>query len=78
MIAQKTEEILGPYELHDFFLYYFVKYGLPPEKQRNMHALLFPILHRNLSGKNASCFSAAWPEGSSNAAVRRIPPLSRR
>lgn len=32
IISQKTEEILGPYELHDFFLYYFVKYALSPEK----------------------------------------------
>ena len=31
-IGQKTEEILGPYELHDFFLYYFVKYGFAPSK----------------------------------------------
>ena len=31
-ISQKTEEILGPYELHDFFLYYFVKYSLSPKK----------------------------------------------
>ncbi|MCJ7690575.1 MAG: NAD(+) synthase, partial [Clostridiaceae bacterium] len=25
--AQKTEDIVGPYELHDFFLYYFMKQG---------------------------------------------------
>ncbi|WP_456457416.1 NAD(+) synthase [Nitratifractor sp.] len=31
-IAQKTEEIVGPYELHDFFLYHFVKYGAEPRK----------------------------------------------
>ena len=31
-IAQKTEEIIGPYELHDFFLYHTVKYGAAPEK----------------------------------------------
>lgn len=31
-ISQKTEEILGPYELHDFFLYYFLKYHFTPEK----------------------------------------------
>ena len=31
-IDQKTEEILGPYELHDFFLYHFIKYGAEPEK----------------------------------------------
>ena len=31
-IAQKTEEILGDYILHDFFLYHFVKYGATPSK----------------------------------------------
>ncbi len=31
-IVQKTEEIIGPYELHDFFLYHTVKYGADPEK----------------------------------------------
>jgi len=31
-ITQKTEDIVGPYELHDFFLYYFMKQGATPEK----------------------------------------------
>jgi len=31
-IAQKTEDIVGPYELHDFFLYYFIRFGYTPEK----------------------------------------------
>ncbi len=31
-ISQITEEVLGPYELHDFFLYCFVKYNYSPEK----------------------------------------------
>ncbi len=31
-INQKTEDILGPYELHDFFLYHLVKYGAEPAK----------------------------------------------
>jgi NAD+ synthase (glutamine-hydrolysing) len=31
-ITQKTENIVGPYELHDFFLYYFVRFGFSPEK----------------------------------------------
>ena len=31
-IEQKTEEILGPYELHDFFLYHFMKYQASPAK----------------------------------------------
>ncbi len=31
-IAQKTEEIVGPYELHDFYLYYTVRFGFSPVK----------------------------------------------
>ena len=31
-IAQQTEEIVGPYALHDFFLYNTVRYGFTPEK----------------------------------------------
>ena len=31
-IKQKTEDIVGPYALHDFFLYYMVKRGFSPEK----------------------------------------------
>ena len=31
-IKQKTEDLVGPYELHDFFLYYIVRYGFRPAK----------------------------------------------
>ncbi len=31
-IAQKTEDLVGPYELHDFFLYRFLRYGESPKK----------------------------------------------
>ena len=31
-IKQKTEDLVGPYELHDFFLYYFLRYGFRPSK----------------------------------------------
>ncbi len=31
-ISQKTEDIVGPYELHDFYLYYVVRWGFPPRK----------------------------------------------
>ncbi len=31
-IAQKTEDLVGPYELHDFFLYYMLRQGFAPEK----------------------------------------------
>ncbi len=31
-ISQRTEDIVGPYELHDFFLYYMVRFSFPPRK----------------------------------------------
>ena len=31
-IQQKTEDLVGPYELHDFFIYYFLRYGFSPKK----------------------------------------------
>ena len=31
-IAQKTEDLVGPYELHDFFLYYAIRWAFPPRK----------------------------------------------
>ena len=40
-IAQKTEDLVGPYELHDFFLYYAVRWGFSPRKvfRLALHAL---------------------------------------
>ena len=32
VIAQKTEDLVGPYELHDFFLYYMLRFGFSPAK----------------------------------------------
>jgi len=31
-IKQKTEDLVGPYELHDFFLYHFLRFGFAPQK----------------------------------------------
>lgn len=31
-ISQKTEDLVGPYELHDFFLYYVLRFGYEPDK----------------------------------------------
>ena len=31
-IAQKTEDLVGPYELHDYFLYYLLRFGFEPGK----------------------------------------------
>ena len=40
-IAQKTEEVIGPYELHDFFLYHFVRCGASVEKIRFLAGIAF-------------------------------------
>ena len=40
-IVQETEEIVGPYELHDFFLYHFIKYGAKPSKIRFLASIAF-------------------------------------
>ena len=32
MISQKTEDLVGPYELHDFFMYYILRYGYRPSR----------------------------------------------
>lgn len=32
IIAQKTEDLVGPYELHDFYLYYVMRFGFTPSK----------------------------------------------
>ena len=40
-IAQKTEDIVGPYELHDFFLYYCLRFGYEPDKIFRIAKLAF-------------------------------------
>ena len=40
-ILQKTEDLVGPYELHDFFLYYTLRYGFHPTKIFNLALAAF-------------------------------------
>ena len=40
-IQQKTEDIVGPYELHDFFLYYMMRFGFSPKKIMRMAEIAF-------------------------------------
>jgi NAD+ synthase (glutamine-hydrolysing) len=40
-IAQKTEEVVGPYELHDFFIYHFLRSGYTPKKIYYIACLTF-------------------------------------
>lgn len=44
-IKQKTEDLVGPYELHDFFLYYFLRYGFSPRK-------IFMLARQAFDGSN--------------------------
>lgn len=40
-ISQKTEDLVGPYELHDFFLYYMLRFGYSPRKIYRIAVLAF-------------------------------------
>lgn len=40
-ISQKTEDIVGPYELHDFFLYYIMRFGYSPKKVYHLACYAF-------------------------------------
>ena len=40
-ITQRTEDLVGPYELHDFFLYYFFRFGYSPKKILRIAKLSF-------------------------------------
>jgi NAD+ synthase (glutamine-hydrolysing) len=40
-ISQHTEAVVGPYELHDFFLYYFLRFGFGPRRIARMALAAF-------------------------------------
>lgn len=50
-IAQKTEDVVGPYELHDFFLYYLVRFGFSPSKIYYLAKLSFADKYDNATIK---------------------------
>lgn len=52
-ISQKTEDLVGPYELHDFFLYYFVRFGYSPKK-------IFYLAKRSFDGVYDSDIIKKW------------------
>ena len=45
VISQKTEDLVGPYELHDFFLYYMLRFGFPKSKLYRMAKLTFDCVY---------------------------------
>ena len=46
-VSQKTEELIGPYELHDFFLYYALRYGFSPSKIFRLAIIAFETRYEN-------------------------------
>ncbi|MFI3168007.1 MAG: NAD(+) synthase [Bacillota bacterium] len=52
-ISQKTEELVGPYELHDFFLYYFLRFGYSPQK-------IYRVATKSFDGKYDSATIKKW------------------
>ena len=53
VIAQKTEDLVGPYELHDFFLYYMLRCCFPPAK-------IFRIAKKTFTGEYAEETILKW------------------
>lgn len=47
VISQKTEDLVGPYELHDFFLYYMLRQNFEPEKVYRLARLAFKGIYDN-------------------------------
>lgn len=52
-ISQKTEDLVGPYELHDFFLYYILRFGFRPAK-------IFFLAHHAFKGKYDNTTIKKW------------------
>lgn len=52
-ITQKTEELIGPYELHDFFLYYMMRWGFAPDK-------IYRIARRSFKGQYTDEIILKW------------------
>jgi len=46
LILQKTEDLIGPYELHDFFLYYCVRFGFSPSKIYHLALMAFHDIYK--------------------------------
>lgn len=46
-MTQKTEDLVGPYELHDFYLYYGIRWGFPPHKVLRLAEYVFENQYDN-------------------------------
>ncbi len=64
-IKQKTEDLVGPYELHDFFLYYFLRFGFSPSKIKLM-------AERAFDGSNGIIYDSTTIDKWLNTFLRRF------
>ena len=69
-IAQKTEDLVGPYELHDFFLYYLLRFSYEPSKIYVMHLRVNMMMQPSTNGYTHSAEDSL--SSSSNAPVCRM------
>ena len=66
-ISQRTEELVGPYQLHDFFLYYTVRWGFPPAKVLRLAERAFAGSYEPAGGQRRPL-----PQGGLADAQRRL------
>jgi NAD+ synthase (glutamine-hydrolysing) len=59
-ISQRTEEIIGPYELHDFFLYHMVRWGRRPRVILELAAIAFAEENGGTDETDKSYHGAGW------------------
>lgn len=78
-IAQKTEDLVGPYELHDFFLYQVMRMALPRPRCTGSRSMLSGACFRRMSSKSGSgpSIGASSHSSSSVPACRTVPRSGR-
>lgn len=56
-ISQKTEDLVGPYELHDFFLYHILRWGSSPKRVYELACRAFSSENQSFTSKDISLLS---------------------
>ena len=68
-IAQKTEDILGKYDLHDFIMYHYCRFGFTREKLSYLLGLRTPTSIKRSAKKRSTRFSSGFSRANSNGRV---------
>ncbi len=71
-ISQKTEDLVGPYELHDFFLYYGIRWAFPPRKVLRLCEHAFAGRYNVLSSSSGNVlYRGSSPSSFKRSCLRR-------